>query len=111
ALPLVLPAQAPAGDTHAWHLYPVRLADAALAAGITRERFVERLFEQGIGASVHYVPLHQHPYWRERYKLEPAMFPASQRAYERLASLPIYTRMSDGDVERVVAAVRAALAA
>ncbi|MFO1292868.1 MAG: DegT/DnrJ/EryC1/StrS family aminotransferase [Rubrivivax sp.] len=111
ALPLVLPAQAPAGDTHAWHLYPVRLADAALAAGITRERFVERLFEQGIGASVHYVPLHQHPYWRERYRLEPAMFPASQHAYERLASLPIYTRMSDDDVERVAAAVRAALAA
>ena len=111
ALPLVLPAHAPAGELHAWHLYPVRLTDDALAAGITRERFVERLFEQGIGASVHYVPLHQHPYWRERYKLEPAMFPASQRAYERLASLPIYTRMSDGDVERVVAAVRAALAA
>ena len=64
-----------------------------------------------MGASVHYIPLHLQPYWRERYRLEPAMFPASQRAYERIASLPIYTRMGEADVERVIAAVRAVLAA
>lgn len=108
-LPLVTPPGPMRGDTHAWHLYPVRLADDAVAAGLTRERFIERLFEQGVGASVHYIPLHLHPYWRERYALEPTMFPHSQHAYERMASLPIYTRMDDADVERVVAAVRAAL--
>jgi len=108
-LPLVLPPRPAAGDTHAWHLYAVRLADEAVARGLTRERFIERLFEQGVGASVHYIPLHLQPYWRDRYALEPAMFPASQRAYERIASLPIYTRMSEADVERVVGAVRAAL--
>ena len=76
-----------------------------------RDAFIERMFELGIGCSVHYIPLHLQPYWRERYALTPAMFPHSQRAYERLVSLPIYTRMTDADVERVIGAVREALAA
>jgi dTDP-4-amino-4,6-dideoxygalactose transaminase len=58
---------------------------------------------------VHYIPLHLHPYWRERYSLTAAQFPHSQRAYERMVSLPIYTRMTDADVDRVVAAVRTVL--
>ncbi len=105
-LPLMLPPGAPAGERHAWHLYVVRLADDA---GITREHFIERLFEAGIGCSVHYIPLHLHPYWRERYGLTPALFPHSQHAYERMVSLPLYTRMGEADVLRVAAAVRAAL--
>jgi len=105
-LPLRLPPRPGAGDQHAWHLYVLRLADGA---GIGRDRFIERLFDAGIGCSVHYIPLHLHPYWRERYALRPAQFPHSQQAYERMCSLPIYTRMSDADVQRVVDAVRAAL--
>lgn len=105
-LPLVVPPEAPAGDLHAWHLYALRLADAA---PLTRDALVDALFAAGIGCSVHYIPLHQHPYWRDRYGLVPAQFPHSQHAYERMVSLPIYTRMSDGDVDRVVAAVRRAL--
>jgi dTDP-4-amino-4,6-dideoxygalactose transaminase len=107
-LPLVTPPLPAAGDLHAWHLYPLRLGDAA---GIARDRFIDALFEQGIGCSVHYIPLHLHPYWRDRYALQPAQFPHSQHAYERLVSLPIYTRMSDADLERVIAAVRRALQA
>lgn len=119
-LPLILPPRAPAGEVHAWHLYVVRLADGAAEAagaadgdraGSSRDRFVERLFEQGIGCSVHYIPLHLHPYWRDRYALEPAMFPACQRAYERMLSLPIYSRMTAGEVERVITAVGGALRA
>jgi dTDP-4-amino-4,6-dideoxygalactose transaminase len=60
---------------------------------------------------VHYIPLHLQPYWRDRYHLKAADFPHSQRAYERMLSLPIYSGMSDGDVERVVAAVRSSLGA
>ena len=105
-LPLITPPRPAAGDTHAWHLYVLRLADGA---GIERDRFIERLFDAGIGCSVHYIPLHLHPYWRDRYSLQAAQFPHSQHAYERMVSLPLYTRMTDGDVERVVAAVRAAL--
>ncbi len=106
-MPLLTPPGSPAGETHAWHLYVLRLADDA---GVDRDRFVERLFDQGVGASVHYIPLHLQSYWRDRYALTPAMFPHSQRAYERMLSLPIYTRMSDADVERVISAVRRALA-
>jgi dTDP-4-amino-4,6-dideoxygalactose transaminase len=105
-LPLVLPPRPPTGELHAWHLYVVRLDDDA---GIARDRFIERLFEAGIGCSVHFIPLHLHPYWRDRYALAPAMFPHSQRAYERIVSLPLYTRMTEADVDRVAAAVRAAL--
>ena len=105
-LPLITPPRPAPGDRHAWHLYSVRLADAA---GIARDRFIESLFDAGIGCSVHYIPLHLHPYWRDRYALTPARFPHSQHAYERMVSLPLYTRMSDADVQRVVAAVRMAL--
>ena len=105
-LPLVLPPQPAAGDRHAWHLYVLRLADDA---GIGRDRFIERLFDAGIGCSVHYIPLHLHPYWRDRYKLVPAQFPHSQQAYERMLTLPLYTRMSDADVARVCDTVRALL--
>ncbi len=106
-LPLVLPPAAPAGEQHSWHLYVVRLSDEA---AVSRDVFIERLFAAGIGVSVHYIPLHLQPYWRDRYALRPEQFPHSQRAYERMVSLPLYTRMTDADVERVCAAVRGALA-
>ena len=105
-LPLVLPPTAPAGDRHSWHLYVVRLSDDAK---VPRDEFIERLFKLGIGVSVHYIPLHLQPYWRDRYGLKPEQFPHSQRAYERMVSLPLYTRMTDADADRVCAAVREAL--
>jgi len=107
-LPLITPPMPRVGDLHSWHLYVVRLADGA---GIERDRFIEKLFEAGIGCSVHYIPLHLHPYWRDRYGLKPEQFPHSQHAYERMVSLPLYTRMGTADVARVADAVRAALQA
>ncbi len=106
-LPLVLPPQGRDGHQHAWHLYVLRLAEGA---AIERDRFIEKLFEQGVGCSVHYIPLHLHRYWRDRYGLRPEMFPHSQHAFERMVSLPLYTRMGIADVERVARAVRVALA-
>ncbi|MEO8151868.1 MAG: DegT/DnrJ/EryC1/StrS family aminotransferase [Rhizobacter sp.] len=106
-LPVILPSQANVGDMHAWHLYVLRLRDDA---PVKRDALIERLFAAGIGCSVHYIPLHLQPYWRDRYGLQPAQFPHSQRAYRQMLSLPLYTRMSDADVQRVVAAVRAVLA-
>jgi len=105
-LPVVLPPRAANGDMHAWHLYVLRLADGAK---IARDRFIEQLYAAGIGCSVHYIPLHLHPYWRDRYALKPEQFPHSQHAFERMVSLPLYTRMTLADVQRVAAAVRAAL--
>jgi dTDP-4-amino-4,6-dideoxygalactose transaminase len=105
-LPIILPPRPPAGSTHAWHLYVVRLADDL---PITRDEAINRMYAAGVGCSVHYIPLHQQPYWRDRYGLKPEQFPNSQRLYERGFSLPIYTRMTDEDQERVIAALRAAL--
>ncbi len=107
-LPVITAPRAPSDETHAWHLYVLRLADGA---GLDRDRFIEHLYAAGIGCSVHYIPLHLHPYWRDRYDLSATQFPHSQRAYERMVSLPLYTRMTDADVARVVHAVRAALRA
>ena len=94
--------------THSWHLYVVRLTDDAK---VSRDAFIERLFASGIGVSVHYIPLHLQPYWRDRYALRPEQFPHSQHAFERMVTLPLYTRMTDADAARVCDAVRAALAA
>lgn len=105
-LPLILPPRpVHAGDLHSWHLYVVRLSDEAT---INRDQLIDSLFADGIGVSVHYIPLHLHPYWKERYELKPEQFPHSQKAYERMVTLPLYTRMTDEDVERVITAVRKA---
>ena len=105
-LPVILPPAAPAGDLHAWHLYVLRLAPQS---PLSRDALIEHLFEQRIGCSVHYTPLHLHPYWRDRYGLSAVQFPHSQQAYEAMLSLPIYTSMTDADVLRVCAALRAVL--
>jgi dTDP-4-amino-4,6-dideoxygalactose transaminase len=105
-LPLITPPQPASGDTHAWHLYVLRLADGAK---LSRDGLIDGLYAAGIGCSVHYIPLHLQPYWRERYDLTPERFPHSQHAYERMLSLPLYTRMDDSQIERVIAAVRSLL--
>lgn len=102
-LPLLMPPSVSAGSVHSWHLFVVQIADDAR---IGRDEVIERLYAAGIGCSVHYVPLHLQPYWRDRYVLRPEAFPCSQRLYERGFSLPIYPRMSDADQERVIDAVR-----
>ena len=105
-LPLILPADAPPGDVHAWHLYVIRLADDAR---VTRDEVIQALSDAGIGASVHYVPLHRQPYWRDRYGLKPEQFPMAEQAYQRMLSIPLFTTMSDAEQERIIAALRAVL--
>ena len=102
-LPLDLPIPINTGDEHAWHLFIIRLTLGRL--DIDRNRFIELMAERGIGTSVHFIPLHLQPYWRDRYKLAPGDFPVATATYERLVSLPIYSKMTDEDVERVIAAV------
>jgi dTDP-4-amino-4,6-dideoxygalactose transaminase len=105
-LPLTLPADAPHGDTHAWHLYVIRLrADAPLG----RDEVIQALSDRGIGTSVHYVPLHRHPYWRDRYQLTPEMFPQADAAYQAMISIPLFTAMGDSDQDRVIAALHEVL--
>ncbi|RJO60413.1 DegT/DnrJ/EryC1/StrS family aminotransferase [candidate division WS5 bacterium] len=88
---------------HSWHLYVIKLNLEHL--DIDRNRFIEELKNMGIGVSVHFIPLHIHPYYRELYSYEPTDFPVAFETYQRIISLPIYPKMTDADVERVVKAV------
>jgi len=103
SLPLELPIVAPLGDTHAWHLYAVKIKPAA---GIARDTFIEKMAELGVGCSVHFIPLHLHPYWRDTYALSPEMFPVAQRIFEQEVTLPLYTKMTEADQVRVIDAVK-----
>ena len=104
--PLIRPPHSPSGDMHAWHLYVIQLTSDA---PISRDSFIERMFEQGVGCSVHYKPLHAHPYWRDSYQLTPEDFPVSQMIYERSISLPLYSSLDAASASRVIDAVNCAL--
>lgn len=105
-LPVRLPACAPPGDVHAWHLYVIRISDEA---SISRDDFITEMSAAGIGTSVHFIPLHLHPYWRDTYSLHPEQFPNATRAFRQVVSLPLYTRMTDADQGRVIRATRSIL--
>jgi len=88
---------------HAWHLFIIQLNPQRLK--INRNQFVELLRENGIGASVHFIPLHLHPYYRDEFGYRPADFPNASAAFEQIVSLPIYPGMTQSDVEKVIGAV------
>lgn len=104
---VVLPPLPPEGDTHAWHLYPLRV----LGGRAVRDAFIEEMSQAGIATSVHFIPLHLHPYYRERYGLKPQDFPVADRVFSQEVSLPIYPSMTDAQVSRVVDAIPPALLA
>ena len=89
---------------HAWHLYVIQLNLDHLQ--ITRNQFIDALREEGIGTSVHFIPLHLHPYYRDNFGYQPSDFPNASSAFERIVSLPIYPKMTEADVESVIGAVR-----
>lgn len=93
---------------HAWHLYVVRLDLERLR--ITRQQFIERIQEAGVGSGVHYIPLHLHPYYRDAWGYRPESCPVASAAYEELVSLPIHSNLDDADVEYVIDAVKAVIA-
>ena len=103
-LPLKTPYVSNPQDKHAWYLYVIQLDLEYLH--INREQFIEELAERGIGASVHFIPLHLHPYWQNRYSFKPEDFPVALDCYQRAVSLPIYTKMTNRDVERVIESVK-----
>ncbi len=105
-LPLELPSLALDGDQHAWHLYPIKLKPEC---GVSRDTFIEKMAEFGIGCSVHFIPLHLHPYWRDTYKLTPEMYPVAQRLFEQEVSLPLYTKMMNEDQLRVISTIKKVL--
>jgi perosamine synthetase len=91
------------GATHAYHLYVVRLDPERRAAD--RQTVYRALRAEGIGVNVHYLPVHLHPYYRQRFSTGPGLCPIAEAAWERILSLPIFPRMTDADVDDVVTAV------
>lgn len=94
----------PEDRLHSWHLFPIRLRLERLT--IDRDAFVARLRERGIGFSVHWRPLHLHPFYQETFGWRPEDLPVSTREWPRLVSLPIFPGMTAGEIEQVVAAIR-----
>jgi dTDP-4-amino-4,6-dideoxygalactose transaminase len=92
---------------HAWHLYMLRLRPAQLP--ITRHAFIDQLKKRNIGASVHFIPLHVHPYYRDTYGYVPEDCPVALHEYEREISLPLFSGMSDFDAQSVIDAVCATI--
>lgn len=103
-MPEVRPVAVRAGVRHAYHLYPIRLELHLLTAG--RDAVMAALRAEGIGVNVHYIPVHLHPYYRERFGTHAGMCPHAERAYEELVTLPLFPAMTDADVADVIAAVR-----
>jgi len=91
----------------AYHLYVLRLNPAALKAD--RGEIFHRLRSRGIGVNVHYIPVHLHPYYQERFGTGPGLCPVAEAAYERLLTLPLFPAMTDQDVERVIGEVAGVL--
>ena len=89
---------------HAWHLYVIQLDLERLT--IDRAQFIEALRDENVGASVHFIPVHLHPYYRQTYGYHRGDFPNAELIYDRMISLPLYTRMTEQDVASVVAAVK-----
>jgi dTDP-4-amino-4,6-dideoxygalactose transaminase len=89
---------------HAWHLYVLRLRPEVLRIG--RDEMIDELTARNIGTSVHFIPIHLHPYYRNKYGWKPTSFPVALENYERMLSLPLHARLSDEDVTDVIEAVR-----
>ena len=88
---------------HAWHLYVIQIDSTRLRIG--RNEIIETLKRQGIGCSVHFIPLHLHPYYRDVLGYRPVDFPIASSLFERIISLPLYPKMTDDDIRRVITAV------
>ena len=106
-IPGIRPLERLSGRSHAWHLYVVRI-DPAVVRPFRADVFTA-LRNAGIGANVHYIPVHLHPFYRKRFGYGEGLCPVAEKAYEQILSLPIYPGMTDGDVARVGDALESAV--
>lgn len=103
-LPAITPPRVMAHGIHSWHLYVILLNLDALL--IDRDAFIRELLARNVGVSVHFIPLHLHPYYRDKYGYRPEDYPNAFDAFQRMISLPIYPKMTDADVSDVIESVR-----
>jgi dTDP-4-amino-4,6-dideoxygalactose transaminase len=102
-MPVVLPADPETGTRHAYHLYTIRIDSAE--AGLARDEFIAAMSQSGIGVGVHYLSLASHPHYQERYGWRPNDYPEAQAVSETTVSLPLSSKLTDADVERIVETV------
>ena len=100
---LILPRLQP-DRIHSWHLYVIRLRLDRLK--IDRAQFIAELQQRGVGTSVHWMPLHMHPYYRDTYGYAPEDLPTSCSLYPEILTLPLYPDMSEGDVGYVCNSIK-----
>jgi perosamine synthetase len=103
-LPEIICPHASPDVQHAWHLYVIQLDLDRLRIG--RDEFIRQLQQAGVGCSVHFIPLHLHPYHRDMWGYRPDDLPVSSMVFQRIVSLPLYSRMTEDEIERVIAIVR-----
>jgi dTDP-4-amino-4,6-dideoxygalactose transaminase len=105
-LPLILPCKGTHDSVSSYHLFVIRLTENS---NIERDYVINFLSSRGIGTSVHYVPLYRHPYWRDKYNLKVANFPVTEKAFQAMITLPLYSAMSDEQQDRVISSLQEAL--
>jgi len=88
---------------HAYHLYVIKISFSGTKN--QRKRFFQKMREKGVGVNVHYIPVHLHPFYRKRFNTGPGLCPVAETEFEHILSLPIYPKMSDADMQRVISAV------
>jgi perosamine synthetase len=103
-VPEIIRPQAASHVQHAWHLYVIQLDLDRLK--ISRNEFISRLQQAGVGCSVHFIPLHLHPYYRDMFGYRPTDLPVASMVFQRVLSLPLYSKMTEADVMRVIDVVR-----
>jgi dTDP-4-amino-4,6-dideoxygalactose transaminase len=91
------------GVEHAWHVYALRLNLDRIA--LSRDQFISEMQRHNISCSVHFIPIHLHRYYRDKYAYAAEDFPVAYREFQRLVSLPLSPRMTDEDVDAVIASV------
>jgi len=102
-LPVTLPAAPEADTRHAYHLFTILIDEAR--AGMSRDAFIDRMTDEGVGVGVHYLSIPEHPYYQQRYGWRPESWPNAMRIGRQTVSLPLSPKLSDGDVQRVIRAV------
>jgi len=98
-LPIELPDR-----RHAWHLFAIKLKLDRLK--IDRAAFISQMHAHGVAASVHWLPLHMQPYYRELYGYEPGEFPVAAQVWPTLVSLPLFPGIAPGEIQQVIDVVR-----
>jgi dTDP-4-amino-4,6-dideoxygalactose transaminase len=89
---------------HARYIYPILIQESLLK--INRSQFIDALKAENLGTSVHFIPVHLHPYYRDKFGYKRGDYPVAESVYDRLISLPLFPHMTDQDIQDTIDAVQ-----